>query len=149
MQFTHTLSLHDVCDDLHPDLLAAVLELNCDRDIVIEVIDYSAGCPMKMYERNGDPGHPEEPAEWECEKDAEDLSWNLISDLVTHAGELPLHVVFKFSDEIRYTMRDAIQADIQKFMDNELPDLLAQPEDEDYVEQDADCDSILSHLGNC
>ena len=39
-------------------------EIDCEMQFEIE-FDYSKGLPGRMYERNGDPGYPEEPPEVE------------------------------------------------------------------------------------
>lgn len=42
----------------------------CDMVIYYRVTSYTAGCRAVMYQRNGDPGWPAEPAEYEFEVDA-------------------------------------------------------------------------------
>ena len=45
-------------------------DVTCDMIIFFRVTSYSPGCPAVMYQRNGDPGWPAEPAEYEFEVEA-------------------------------------------------------------------------------
>jgi hypothetical protein len=94
-------------------------------DVGIEIeVEYSAGRPATMFDRNGDPGHAEDPEEIETEQGADDYAWKIIKNLCFDLNGLPIKVTLAHGDEIAYNMLEGLRVNIQNFIDQDLPDLI-------------------------
>ena len=125
LTFKHELNILDASDGFVCEALMIELEKAEIGDVEIEIeVEYSAGRPAKMYESNGDPGHPEDPEEIETEKDADDYAWEIIKNMCVNLNGLPIKVTLTHGDEIMYDMREGLRVNIQDFIDQDLPDLI-------------------------
>ena len=125
MTFKHHVQILDACDGFIEEFLMVELEKLKEQEFTIEVtVDYSAGRPMKMHERNGDPGHPEEHAEWEVEQEAKEYAWQIVKDVCCSLNGLPINIVLSYGREIMGSMLEGIQANIQNFIDQDVPDCI-------------------------
>ena len=125
LTFKHELNILDATDGFICEALMIELEKAKIGDVEIEIeVEYSSGRPAKMYERNGDPGYPEDPEEIETEKTADDYAWEIIKHLCLNRNGLPIKVTLSHGDEIAYNMREGLRVNIQKFIDQDLPDCI-------------------------
>ena len=115
IHLTHTVSLHDMCDDLPDELCDEIMKLTCDREVEITVKVLNA-------------------QEYETDTDADDTAWKIISDLVLGGDQLPITTILQFGDQIRVDLYRNIKADIQKYMNEKLP-----REIEDDARRSEDC----------
>ncbi len=126
--FKHSLNLLDASDGYICEALMIELEKlkSCDIDVEVVIVDYTPGRPAEMPSRSNETGDPAEPEDWELEKDANDLAWEIIHALVKDLDGIPLQVVLRHSTEIMYNMREGLTKNIQNFIDQDLPDLISQ-----------------------
>jgi hypothetical protein len=123
--FKHELNILDATDGFICEALMIELEKAEIGDVEIEIeVEYSAGRPAKMFERNGDPGHDVEHEEIETEKEADDYAWEIIKNLCVNLNGLPIKVTLAHGDEIAYKMLEGLRVNIQNFIDQDLPDLI-------------------------
>ena len=125
MTFKHHIHLLDATDGYIEEPLMVELEKLKEQEIEIEItIDYSAGRPARMPSLRNETGDPPEHEEWSTEQSAHDYAWTIVKDICTGLGGLPIYMVLEHAPEIMGNMLEGIEANIQNWIDQDLPDCI-------------------------
>lgn len=117
LTFKHELNLLDATDGyISEELQDELAKLkSCDREIEITV-NYSEG-------------------EWSTEKLSSDYAMEIINDLFKSINGFSVTAIICFCTEINSSLKEGLTANIQHFIDHELPEKVVNSDDGDDIDR--------------